>query len=179
MNSIYIKRMGVDDIPPDFLENFRRHQPVNRAWRRDGDEYVLCDVSYTSDWNIEKKASVARGLVETIEGGGAVFAAFEGERLMGFASVLGEPIGARGQYLDLHMLHVSEEYRGRGVGRALFESACAYARERGAEKLYLSAHSAESPMAFYYKVGCMPAAEPNAAHVEEEPYDVQLEYILK
>ena len=53
-----------------------------------------------------------------------------------------------------------------------------YARERGAEKLYISAHSAVETQAFYRAMGCVEAEEYQPAHVEQEPYDCQLECAL-
>ena len=75
-------------------------------------------------------------------------------------------------------LHVSEEMRGLGIGRRLFLMCVSWARERGAGKLYISAHSAVETQAFYRAMGCVEAAEYSAWHVKKEPYDCQLEYVL-
>jgi len=50
--------------------------------------------------------------------------------------------------------------------------------ELGAEKLYISAHSSVESQAFYRSMGCAEAEEYNARHVELEPCDCQLEYLL-
>ena len=62
-----------------------------------------------------------------------------------------------------------------GIGRTLFDAAKEWARKNGAEKLYISAHSAVESQAFYKAMGCVEAKEYNQKHVEEEPYDCQLE----
>lgn len=90
-------------------------------------------------------------------------------------SVEGTPIGSARQYMDLSSIHVSEDARGQGIGRELFMAAKHFARERKAEKLYISAHSAVESQAFYRKMGCTEAKEYNREHVEKEPYDCQLE----
>ncbi len=90
----------------------------------------------------------------------------------------GRLIGSRGQYAVLAEMHVSEELRGRGLGRQLFARAAEEARSLGAEKLYISAMSAEESQAFYRAMGCVEAQEYDPPHVEKEPCDVQMEYLL-
>lgn len=65
-----------------------------------------------------------------------------------------------------------------GVGRQLFTRLCAEARRIGAEKLYISAHSSRESQAAYRKLGCVHAEEIIPAIAQEEPWDVQLEYVL-
>ena len=86
--------------------------------------------------------------------------------------------GGENRYLDLTSIHVSEDLRRGGVGKHLFLAAAAWAREQGARKLYISAHSAVESQAFYRSLGCVDAAKVNPAHVEAEPFDCQLEYLL-
>ncbi|MGM9548359.1 MAG: GNAT family N-acetyltransferase [Faecousia sp.] len=68
-----------------------------------------------------------------------------------------------------------EELRGRGIGRRLMDAAKAWAKAQGAEKLYISAHSAVESQAFYKAMGCREAEEYSSAAVELEPFDCQLE----
>lgn len=56
----------------------------------------------------------------------------------GLVSVEGGHMGSRGQYRDMTSLHVSEDLRGHGAGRQLFLLAKDWARDHGAEKLYIS-----------------------------------------
>ena len=56
--------------------------------------------------------------------------------------------------------------------------AARWARDRGAQKLYISAHSAIESQAFYRAMGCVEAHTYNPAHVAAEPFDCQLEYRL-
>ena len=50
-----------------------------------------------------------------------------------------------------------------------------WAKQKGAKKLYISAHSAVESQAFYKSMGCVEAKVYNQKHVEDEPYDCQLE----
>ena len=86
--------------------------------------------------------------------------------------------GREQKYLDLTSIHVSEDMRGLGIGRELFLSAKKWAKEKGASKLYISAHSSVESQAFYRKMGCVEAAVYNRQHVEAEPFDCQLECAL-
>ena len=65
--------------------------------------------------------------------------------------------------------------RGKGIGKELFVRAKAWAKEQGAKKLYISAHSAVESQAFYRAMGCVEAKEYNPEHVAKEPCDCQLE----
>ena len=87
-------------------------------------------------------------------------------------------IGGDNAYIDLAELHVSRDCRRVGTGTELFARVAGVARCLGARKLYISAHSAVETQAFYKKLGCVPAALPDAAHVAREPFDIQLEYSL-
>lgn len=98
--------------------------------------------------------------------------------MKGFAAVLPEIFGGENRYIDLASLHVSQDMRGRGIGTALILKAKDWARQQGAGKLYISAHSAVESQAFYRKMGCVEAKMYHQKHVEEEPFDVQMELEL-
>ena len=117
-------------------------------------------------------------LQNTIRTNGFVYAAFCGGILKGFVSVESGLFGGANNYLDLSSIHVSEDMRGRGIGRTLFDAAAEWAKRQGAGKLYISSHSAVETQAFYHAMGCVEAREYNREHVEKEPFDCQLEYIL-
>lgn len=107
-----------------------------------------------------------------------MLAAFDGGVLAGFAAVTNEPFGPAEEYLQLSELNVSQPLRGQGIGRELFRLACEQARTRGAQKLYLSAHSAEETQAFYRAMGCVEAAWYHPELVALEPCDCQMEFLL-
>ena len=80
--------------------------------------------------------------------------------------------------MDLTNIHVSEDVRRRGIGKKLFEEATFWEKKQGAEKIYISAHSAVESQAFYKAMGCVEAKQYQQKHVEQEPFDCQLEYSL-
>ena len=160
------------------LDGFIRRQVVEECWRRVDGALVLRPVAYVEDWTLAGRRTRAEEMLEGVRQGARFFAALDGEAVVGFAYLKPEPFGSRGQYRELGRFHVSEPCRGRGVGRRLFAMACEGAREMGAEKLYLSAHSAREPMAVYRRLGCVEAEELNQRLVEKEPCDVQMEFRL-
>lgn len=87
-------------------------------------------------------------------------------------------MGIHKQYLWLDMLHVSYEYRKKGIGRKLFDMTANAAKKLGAKKLYISAHSSQESQAFYRAVGCVNAEEIIPELFEAEPYDVHMECLL-
>ena len=123
----------------------------------------------------EEYQELGKLLRRTADKGGFVYAAFSENALKGFASVEAGLFGGEERYLDLSSIHVSEDMRGRGIGKALFAAAKDWARSQGAGKLYISAHSAVESQAFYQVMGCAEAKLYHMGHVAAEPYDCQLE----
>jgi ribosomal protein S18 acetylase RimI-like enzyme len=161
------------------LERFDRYQEVKRVWRKKGDGYELIDGPFTEDWDGEKKRHVASEVfTEAINSGGCLFGAFDGDKMAGFAGVMGDFKGSGGQYLYLDTLHASREYRRMGIGKKLFSLCAGYAKQKGARKLYISAHPSEESQAFYRSVGCVYAGEIIPELFEKEPYDVHMEFVL-
>lgn len=167
------------ELRRELFSGFTRHQVVVKCRRRQNDAWVITDAPFIDDWDEKDYNFLVDCLKNTLATGGFVVGAFdETGTLKGFASVEGVLIGTRRDFADLSCLHVSEELRGRGVGRALFEKCCEAARALGARKLYISSHSAVETQRFYAAMGCVDTREPNAGHVEREPYDCQLEKLL-
>ena len=167
-----------ENFGPRSLDKFIRRQHVRQCWRREDGALVLRPVEYVEDWDVAQRREAAGSLLAAVDAGGAAFGALAGGEVAGFAVLSGRPLGSRGQYADLSLFYVSEPFRGRGVGGTLFHMACAHAKKAGAEKLYISAHSAAEVMAAYWALGCVEAEEPDSRHSAEEPWDVQLEFRL-
>lgn len=175
---IKYRTLDREEISLDLFAGFERRQEVTKCWRKEDGRWVVKDIAFVDQWSQEEYQFLVQCLVGTICHGGMVCGAFLGDVLKGFVSVEGEKIGARGQYMDLTSLHVSLDLRGNGVGTALFQRAAAWARQQGAEKLYISGHSAVETQAFYRAMGCVEAEEYQKKHTELEPCDCQLEYRL-
>lgn len=169
------RRLGTEDIQRPLFASFNRRQVVTKCWRKTGGQWLVQEAPFVDEWSEEDYDFLVSCLQNTVKTGGLVLGAFVDGALKGFVSVEAGLFGRREEYLDLSSIHVSEEIRGRGVGRELFAAAKRWAKEHGAKKLYISAHSAVETQAFYRAMGCVEAQEYHKEHVEREPFDCQLE----
>lgn len=186
MARVYVRevRFAVDfrvltasDIRDDSFVDFVRHQRVTECWRQIDGEWKIVPVAYTDCWAPDALVQRAGCVREVLQNGGWCIAAMQRGSIIGMA-LLGRRLGSREQYIDLDSFHVSEPWRNRGIGKRLFFMACEEARRRGAQKLYISAHSAKETIAAYFAMGCTHAAEIDAKHAADEPCDMPLEFDL-
>lgn len=175
---IEYRKLHENEICRDLFNDFIRHQVVTKCLRREKGEWVVKDAPFIDDWTEEDYQTLIACLKNTVNSGGFVYAAFSQGKLKGIVSVESGFFGGEQKYLDLSCIHVSEDMRNKGIGTALFAAAEDWAKNRGANKLYISSHSAVESQAFYKHLGCVDAEMYNQKHVNEEPYDRQLEYKL-
>ena len=179
MNTITYLFLTEKNFNENSLDDFLRHQEVKECWRKNSNhEYVLVPTKYVEDWDLNKRKEVAREILNKIAGKGFAYGAFYEGKVVGYILISNEFFGGSNQYMELLLYHVSEPYRRRGIGKKLFELACKTAKEIGAKKLYISAHPSKESQAAYRKLGCIEATEINQAIAENEPYDVQMEFVL-
>ncbi|MFD5616944.1 GNAT family N-acetyltransferase [Streptomyces yangpuensis] len=76
------------------------------------------------------------------------FVALDGGELCGFAAV---GYAAWNRRLTIEDIEVAPGHRGRGIGSALMERAAEFARERGAEHLWLEVSSVNAPAVHAYR----------------------------
>ncbi len=160
------------------FRTFIRRQVVDQCLRHENGVWVVRSDPFIDNWTEEGYQTLIRCLHHTVRTGGFVLGAFSDGELKGFVSVENDFFGGENRYHDLSSLHVSEDMRREGIGKALFLAAAEWAKRQGARKLYISAHSAIESQAFYCAMGCVEAAEYNQKHVEAEPFDCQMEYVL-
>lgn len=172
------KELNVEEIEVTLFEHFERYQNVTKCWRKVEGEWVIKDIAFLEQWGEEDYKELVSCLKNTVSTGGVVFGVFVDDYLKGFASIEGSIFGNGKEYMDLSSIYVSFDQRGSGMGKILFRLCADWAREHGAKKLYISAHSAVESQAFYKAMGCKEAEEYNKEHVEKEPCDCQLEFVL-
>ena len=178
MCEISIQRLPSEGFNEYSLDDFVRHQVVSECWRNMDGEWKLLPIAFTEDWGLDKCREEAADLLQRAERDLIAFVAFQGDKVIGFITVNTRSIGSRKQYLQLESFQVSEPCRGQGIGKALFAKACVAAKEMGAQKLYISAHSSKESLAAYSALGCVYALEIIPWIADQEPYDVQMEYEL-
>lgn len=103
--------------------------------------------------------------------GAYIFGAFDGERLAGIGLVTPH---IRPSIAQLTFLHVSDGYRGQGIGRRLVVELERLARAAGDTEMVVSATPSVNTVNFYMGCGYEPMAEPLPELYEEEPEDVHL-----
>lgn len=177
-DDIQCKRLDTDNFTERSLDSFVRHQAVTECWRRIDDAWTLVPNVYEENWSPEQCRKIAEDVVRHINLDQTGFGAFDGERIVGFATVSHHIFGVTARYVELVCFQISEEYRHQGIGRRLFSMACEEALRLGADKVYISGHSSKESQAAYRALGCTPAKEINETLAAEEPFDVQLEYRL-
>lgn len=168
-----IQKADQSNFQPDSLDDFSRFQTVTNVYRLQGGQLVLVHQPFTEDWSPERKREKA---AEVLSGSFITFCAFEHRRVLGCIMLVPELNKGR---MIVHSFHVSADQRRRGLGRRLFEAAKAEARNHQASALYISACSSEETIRFYLSIGCHLSPNPILAMVEDEPWDIQLEYDLE
>lgn len=178
MEDIVYARLTPENFGPNALDRFVRRQEVRSCWRRVEGRLALQSIAYTEDLTLAERRQFAAALSSRLDRDCTAYGAFAGYGVMGYAVLPHARFGSAEQYVDLEEFYVSEPLRGRGIGRTLFRLVCDRARELGASKLYISAHSAQETIAAYRALGCVDAEEINQRLAEREPCDLQLEYPL-
>ena len=142
-------------------------------------ELVLKPEYYDMDGWPEGEAAQYTPILEACyDRGGWFYGLFDGERLIAVVVVDSRFLGQDQNQLQLKFLHVSSAYRGKGLGRQLFNLAVAEARSRGAQFLYISATPSESTVHFYQGLGCTMTLEPDPALYALEPEDIHFIFQL-
>ena len=172
------KELTIGDVDISMFACFDRTQNVTKGCRKIEGEWVIQDIAFVDNWSDEEYRQGVAYLRNLIQSKGYVVGAFYDGKLKGFASV--EPVifGTDAKYMVLSNIHISQDMRRQGIGKELFALAKMWAKERGAEKLYISAHSAVESQAFYQSMGCVEAVEYHKELAEREPCDCQLECVL-
>ena len=165
---IKIELLSENNFNENSLDNYVRTQNVKKVYRKQGEEYVLVDMPYVEDWSLEKKRSVAKDISskEYIS-----YVALDDGKVVGFIGLKKQLFG---DYMILDMMHTSAEYRGKGLGRKLFELGKDAARKAGAKALYISACSSEETIAFYKARGAVVTKDTIKEIEEDEPCDLQM-----
>ena len=178
MLPIRYEKLNPGNFGTHSLDDFIRHQAVREVWRESGGVWRLVPEAFEENWDFEKCRETAADIKMHMQSDQSAFGAFDGSRLVGFVTVSHALFGKTARYAQLACFQVSEPYRGRGIGRALFMRAAEEAKRLGAERLYISAHSSRESQAAYRALSGLLAAEINETLAGQEPCDVQMEYRL-
>ena len=165
---IRIELLSESNFCLESLDLFNRKQNVTKVYRKIYTECKLIDCKYIEDWNLDEKRSIARRISSSDY---IAYLSLDNDKVVGFIGLLKK---LNGPYMILDMLHVSNEYRGQGVGRQLFEIGKKEARKAGAKALYISACSSFETVEFYKRMGSFLTNNPIKEMVIKEPFDLQM-----
>lgn len=177
MENITYRKLTVEECAR--INEIDPSQYIGRAWREIDGERQLIEINYQdSDWPNGYEHHY-NNLKDTILNGGSAIGTFDSNsKLVGFVTINREFFGEKYQYVLLDQLFITLEYRGKGIGKKLFELSADVARKWNADKIYICAGSAEETIAFYFAIGCKEAVEVNKEIYESDPRDYQLEFSL-
>lgn len=172
------RHLELQEVTDDILKDFIRYHEVTTICYMDGGEIKTRENPFTEDWDADEKLGIIQEMREAITSGGVLIGAFDNRRLIGFGSVDGMDLGDEGEYRQMHLLYVSCDYQGYGLGKNLFKMCADYTKNIGKDKLYVSSHCSLETVSFYRGMGCQKTTWIYEKQVELEPYDIQLECVL-
>jgi GNAT superfamily N-acetyltransferase len=116
-----------------------------------------------------------QALVHYADAGGIARGGFSGGRLVGIGVVVPH---IRPGIALLAFLHVSQDFRGAGLGRRLSADLELVARRAGDTEIVVSATPSENTVRFYLGRGYRPMARPLPELLELEPEDVHMGKVI-
>lgn len=125
-------------------------------------------------WDKATAQGHIRSATSILEKGGAIFGSFDGNLLVGFATLLYRLEDDMAQLADLQ---VSKDYRRRGIATHLVTEVLNLAKEN-AKSIYVSATPSESAIGFYRSMGFDLAEKVNKELYELEPEDIHMTRLL-
>jgi predicted N-acetyltransferase YhbS len=156
-----------------------RTERITQIYRLDDGQLELANERYDMrGWPPGEAEKYTPVLEACHDAGGWCYGLFDGDCLVAAAVLDGKPVGRDHQVRQLAFLHVSHSYRGRGLGKELFQKAAEEARRRGMRQLYISATPSRRTVDFYRCAGCSLAREPDPVLFAMEPEDIHLMYQL-
>jgi GNAT superfamily N-acetyltransferase len=173
--------MGIiyKDLPSTGLHRIaeidRAEEILEIYYLQNGQLRLKSDRQTVTHFDKEELDEIIQRQHKLIKNSGRVIGAFDGDILVGVASVENVKRGIHRNYLKMDILYVSKSARGQKVGQNLLELCKTIAKGLGAEKLYISATPTRGTADFYLKNGAVMAQEIDPELFALEPEDIHLE----
>lgn len=172
---LMIKQLRSTDIENSMLDTFNRSQVTQNVLVNKSGDLLQKEDRFQDEWTFRQKREIVEHFRHVLNLGGAVVVAKSELTIVGFSVIEPGEFGQTFCYRELSYIHVTSEYRGKGIGRQLFEKTRNVARELGADKLYIGSHPSVETQRFYSEMGCVLAKEINQSIYHRETRDIQLE----
>lgn len=179
METITYSKLDNNNFNVYSLDNFIRYQEIKECWRKVDNKFILRPCEFIENWDLNKCREVATNVLKAINKNCVAYGAFNECNIVGFIYFDNVVFGSKKEYVELVMFQVSRPFRKMGIGKTLFKYGCDAERKRGISKIYISAHSSKESQAAYRKIGCIDAIEINKEIADNEPCDIQMEYIME
>ena len=105
---IHYQRLNADNFTGYSLDDFVRHQSVTESWRKKAGDWKLVPNVYEENWSQLQCREIAEDVVHHINFGQTGFGAFDGERIIGFATVSHRIFGTAARYVQLVCFQISK-----------------------------------------------------------------------
>jgi len=163
-----------DDIA--LLKTIDRAELIDEFYRlQDGGLVRYAQHEVVTGWPAGEAEHDEVILQQCYQRGGWLHGVFDDTRLVAAAVVDCLPIANAGLDLrQLKFLHVSQGWRGHGLGRQLFALAREQALAMGGQGLYVSATPSRHTVDFYQGLGCQLLDVPDPELLRLEPEDIHL-----
>ena len=171
-----IQYKEMDKLDVGRIAEIDRSEHVTMAYSIQDGKLVAEEVDWrVPAWFAEGPDHSVQSKVEflwpVVTNGATMWGAFNGDPLVGV--MVYRPHLTKNT-AELVFLHVSNNYRRRGIATRLTAECIRLAREDGAGQLYVSATPSESAVGFYQKQGFRPVDKPHPELFELESEDIHM-----
>jgi len=157
------------------LKQIDRSEKLDGIYYFEGKNLKLREIDYYMQGFPEGELEELLERLEVLHNnGGAIFAAFDGEKIAGMTAVENTMRGNEKDTMKMDILFVSKPYRGRGLGADLIALVKEEIVKRGGKKMYVSSTESKNTVDFYISQGCRLATE---LEIDPELYEMEPEDI--
>jgi predicted N-acetyltransferase YhbS len=177
MQPAAIRVEWMDDSDVSRIGEIDRSEHITRVYKMDGaslkeEEHEFQVPPWLAEgdgeYTVKRQIEFCR---EHMEHGGVLLGAFVANTLVGVGLLRPE---IRIRMAQLAFLHVSQAYRRHGITSLITRELTKFAREAGANTIYVSATPSASAVGFYSSQGFELAEEPLAELYALEPEDIHM-----
>jgi GNAT superfamily N-acetyltransferase len=174
-SSIDIRRMDPGEL--ERMSEIDRSERVTRAYEMEDGALTQVEVDWDvaawtegsgGDHSLSHQKAFCRSHLDR---GGVLVGAFSDDSLVGIAVVRPK---LREDMAQLAFLHITQEFRRRGIATTLMGEAREIARQAGARRMYVSSIPSSSAVGFYLAQGCHLAEDVDPELFALEPKDIHL-----
>ena len=172
-NNIIYRTISRDEI--EKFEEIDRSELIEYDYHYKDGNLELVKVHFdVKGFSPEHLKKLKKSLYDLDDENGTIYGAFDGSKLVGLSALENKFRGEEGDMLNFALLHVSNPYRNKGIGRKLSGLVINKVKELGAKRLYVSASPTKNTVDFYMGLGFKLAVKVDEELFALEPKDIHL-----